>query len=102
MRCAGGTLYSALEQRPGTTTVMSDRTYEVRVTGLVPTQDLLDEMGDVEIAEHEIRTVLSGRFPDQAALYEFLHRLRAFGLEVVEVRRVHDPAESPAGRGEER
>ena len=26
---------------------MADRTYEVRVTGLVPTQDLLDELGDV-------------------------------------------------------
>lgn len=102
MRCAGGTLYSALERTLGTTTVMPDRTYEVRVTGLVPTQDLLDEMGDVEIAEHEVRTVLSGRFPDQAALYEFLHRLRALGLEVVEVRRVHDPTESAAARGEER
>jgi hypothetical protein len=67
---------------------MSDRTYEVRVTGLVPTKELIAELGDVEIAEHEMRTVLSGRFPDQAALYGFLHRLRAYGLEVVEVRRV--------------
>ena len=67
---------------------MSDRTYEIRVTGLVPTQDLLDELGDVETAEHEFRTVLSGRFADQAALYGFIHRLRAYGLEVVEVRRV--------------
>ena len=67
---------------------MSDRTYEIRVTGLVPTQALLDELGDVETAEHEFRTVLSGRFADQAALYGFIHRLRAYGLEVVEVRRV--------------
>jgi hypothetical protein len=67
---------------------MPDRTYEVRVTGLVPTRDLLQELGDVGIAEHELRTVLSGRFPDQAALYGFLNRLRAYGLEVVEVRRV--------------
>lgn len=72
---------------------MSDRTYEVRVTGLVPTQELLSELGDVEIAEHELRTVLSGRFADQAALYGFLHRLRAFGLEVVEVRRIASPDE---------
>jgi hypothetical protein len=80
---------------------MAERTYEVRVTGLVPTQDLLDELGDVEIAEHEVRTVLSARFPDQAALYGFLHRLRAFGLEVVEVRRLPSaerPAEPPAER----
>ena len=75
---------------------MSDRTYEIRVTGLVSTQDLLDELGDVDVAEHEFRTVLSGRFPDQAALYGFLHRLRAYGLEVVEVRRVPSGGE-PTG-----
>ena len=67
---------------------MSDRTYEVRVNGLVPTEGLLEELRDVEIAEHEFRTVLSGRFVDQAELYAFLNKLRAHGLEVVEVRRV--------------
>jgi len=67
---------------------MPDRTYEVRITGLVPTEELLEELGDVEIAEHEFRTVLLARLPDQAALYGFLHRLRAYGLEVVEVRRM--------------
>lgn len=79
---------------------MSDRTYEVRVTGPLPSQDLLDELGDVVVAERELRTVLSGRFVDQAALYEFLHRLRAYGLEVVEVRRVHT-AEPAANEREE-
>jgi hypothetical protein len=72
---------------------MADRNYEIRVTGLVPTEELLAELGDVDIAEHELRTVLSGRFTDQAALYGFLHRLRAFGLEVVEVRRIAQPDE---------
>jgi hypothetical protein len=67
---------------------MADRTYEIRLTGLVPTEELLDEVGEVEVVEHEFRTVLSGRFADQAALHGFLHRLRAYGLEVVEVRRV--------------
>lgn len=66
---------------------MARRTYEIRLSGLVPTDDLLDELGDVEIAEHEVRTVLSGRFADQAELHGFLVRLRSFGLEVVEVRR---------------
>lgn len=64
------------------------RSYEIRVAGLVPTAELLREMGDVEIVEHEFRTVVSGVFPDQAALYGFLQRLRSYGLEVVEVRRV--------------
>lgn len=67
---------------------MEERAYEVRVAGLVHTEDLLDELSDVEVAEHEFRTVLTGHFADQAALHGFLHRLRAFGLEVVEVRRV--------------
>lgn len=89
---------------------MDERAYEVRVAGLVPTQDLLDELGDVEVAEHEFRTVLTGHFADQAALHGFLHRLRAFGLEVVEVRRVaapeaqsdvpDSPDVAPAGRDE--
>jgi hypothetical protein len=79
---------------------MSDRTYEVRVTGLVPTKDLIAELGDVEVAEHEMRTVLSGRFADQAALYGFLHRLRAYGLEVVEVRRVPTTEEPEPESGE--
>lgn len=74
---------------------MTQRTYEVRVTGLVPTQDLLDELGDVEVARHEMRTVISGRFDDQAALYGFLHLLRAHGLEVVEVRRVPTATPEP-------
>jgi hypothetical protein len=85
---------------------MEERAYEVRVAGLVQTQDLLDELNDVEVAEHEFRTVLTGHFADQAALHGFLHRLRAFGLEVVEVRRVSTsdqaqpgPATDEAGAG---
>jgi hypothetical protein len=73
---------------------MPDRTYEVRITGLVPTEELLEELGDVEIAEHEFRTVLLARLPDQAALFGFLNRLRAYGLEVVEVRRMPSDEDS--------
>ncbi len=67
---------------------MGDRTYEVRISGLVPTEELLDQLGDVRVAEHELRTVLTGRFADQAELYAFLNLLRSYGLEVIEVRRV--------------
>ncbi len=47
-----------------------------------------------------MRTVLTGRFADQADLYGFLHRLRSYGLQVVEVRRVplaetSEPSEPP-------
>ena len=92
----------------------ADRTYEVRITGLVAPQVLVD-LPDVEVATQELRTVLRGEFEDQAALYGFLHQLRALGLEVVEVRRVsaagkdlpadpagttHDPGEGRPGTTE--
>jgi hypothetical protein len=67
---------------------MARRTYEIRLSGLVPTDELIEDVGDIDVAEHELRTVLSGTFADQAELHGFLNRLRAFGLEVVEVRRV--------------
>ena len=73
---------------------MPERTFEIRLSGLVPTEYLLAQVGNVDVAEQELRTVLSGRFVDQAELHGFLHRLEALGLEVVEVRRV------PAGPGE--
>lgn len=64
------------------------QSYEVRLNGLVPTRSLIEQLDGVEAAQHEVRTVVTGSFADQAALYSFLHRLRAFGLEVVEVHRV--------------
>ena len=82
---------------------MTEHTYEVRVTGLLPTTEVLDELGEVELAGHDVSTVLSGRFDDQAALSAFLRRLRAHGLEVLEIRRVLDgddddePEQAPTG-----
>jgi hypothetical protein len=66
---------------------MGAPTYEVRLDGEVPAS-VLDQLADVNLAKLELRTVLTGDFEDQAALYGFLHRLRDFGLSVVEVRRV--------------
>lgn len=67
---------------------MADRNYEVRINGLVPTAELVEELRDVRVVEHELRTVLSTSFEDQAELYAFLNLLRSYGLEIVEVRRV--------------
>lgn len=78
---------------------MTEHTYEVRVTGLLPTTEVLEDLGEVEMAGHDITTVLSGRFEDQAALSAFLRRLRAHGLEVLEIRRVledEEPDKAPA------
>ena len=62
----------------------------MRVAGLVSRDDLaaeLDELDGPSAVEHEVCTVLSGTFPDQAALHGFLHALRARRLQVVRVRR---------------
>jgi hypothetical protein len=65
---------------------MAEATYEIRVAGAVPEQDLRD-MGAVTLAVDQVNTVLYG-IPDQSALYGLLARLQALGIEVVEVRRM--------------
>jgi hypothetical protein len=65
---------------------MVEATYEIRVAGAVPEQDLRD-MGAVTLSVDQVNTVLYG-IPDQSALYGLLARLRALGIEVVEVRRI--------------
>ena len=81
--------------------LMTARSYEVRVNGLLPTEEIVDSLRDVEVVEHEFRTVLSGRFADQAALYGFLNLLRSYGLEVVEVRRVPTAADGDEAAAED-
>jgi hypothetical protein len=75
-----------------------ERVFEVSIKGLVPAA-LLANLGDVEVASQEMRTVLTGQFRDQAEVYGFLERLRAYALEVVEVRRIErePPDESAKG-----
>jgi hypothetical protein len=77
--------------------------YEIRVAGAVPEEDL-EDMGAVLSAPDQVSTVLYG-VSDESALYGLLARLRALGIEVVEVRRVHEPMaagtnESVSGPGE--
>lgn len=68
---------------------MVDATYEVRVADPVPEQDLRD-MRAVTVAVDQVNTVIYS-IPNQAALYGLLARLRALGIEVIEVRRVLEP-----------
>ncbi|MFF0341821.1 hypothetical protein [Kribbella sp. NPDC004875] len=75
---------------------MADATYEIRVAGAVPDQDLQD-MGAETLAVDQVNTVVYG-IPDQSALYGLLARLRALGIEVIEVRRVLDPPSSSTER----
>ena len=75
---------------------MPSHNYEVRVSGPLDEIEHLDELGVVRSVDREITTSLTGSFEDQDALSAFLRRLRALGLEVVEIRRVADVE----GRGE--
>ena len=70
--------------------------YEIRVAGLVPPEDLTD-LDDVLVAKQELRTVLTGSFEDQAALHGFLERIRALGLDLLEVRSLPEPDDPGPG-----
>lgn len=60
--------------------------YEIRVSGVLPPEALLDfECLD---SLQEVETVLHGPLPDQAALHGLLARLETFGAQVLEVHRL--------------
>jgi hypothetical protein len=66
----------------------SDPIFEVSISGVVPPAVLAELGDDVEASSQEMRTVLTGHFRDQSDVHGFLLRLRAYALEVVEVRRI--------------
>jgi hypothetical protein len=63
--------------------------YEIRVAGILPPEALLDFERLTAVVE-PVETVLHGPLSDQAALHGLLARLETFGVQVIEVRRVHD------------
>lgn len=72
---------------------MAPTTYEIRISGTLP-EDVAAEFGDVQVMATAVSTVLSGDLADQAALLGLLARLRALGLDVLEVRRILAVAET--------
>ena len=65
--------------------------YEIRVVGVVPPEVLLD-FERLTASIEPVETVLHGPLRDQAALHGLLARLETFGVEVMEIRRLHqDP-----------
>ena len=65
--------------------------YEIRVRGRL-TDSLLTAFEGMQASVEPVETVLHGPVQDQAALYGLLDRIQALGLELVEVRRLPDPA----------
>jgi hypothetical protein len=63
--------------------------YEIRVTGVLPPEALLD-FDRLTASVEPVETVVHGPLQDQAALNGLLARLEAFGIQVIEVRRTHE------------
>ena len=71
--------------------------YEIRVTGVLPPEALLD-FGRLTASVEPVETVLHGPIQDQAALNGLLARLETFGVQVLEIRRLQDRDPPPAER----
>ena len=69
--------------------------YEIRVSGVLPPEALLD-FDRLSASVEPVETVLHGPIRDQAALNGLLARLEAFGVEVLEIRRLH--GQGPRGQ----
>jgi hypothetical protein len=63
--------------------------YEIRVTGVLPPEALLD-FGRLTASVEPVETVLHGPIQDQAALNGLLARLETFGVQILEIRRLQD------------
>jgi hypothetical protein len=64
--------------------------YEIRVVGVLPPEALID-FERLTASVEPVETVLHGPLRDQAALNGLLARLQTFGVQVLEVRRLHAP-----------
>ena len=71
--------------------------YEIRVSGVLPPEALLD-FDRLTASVEPVETVVHGARQDQAALNGLLARLEAFGVQVIEVRRLHEKDQA-AGEG---
>ncbi len=75
--------------------------YEIRVVGVVPPEALLD-FEPLTASVEPVETGLHRPIRDQAALHGLLARLETFGIQVMEVRRLHhgDPSASGGHSGD--
>lgn len=69
--------------------------YEIRIAGRLD-EKTAAEFADLEVAVRGSVTVIRGEF-DQASLHGLLERIRFFGLDLLEARRVRG---SPADRAD--
>jgi hypothetical protein len=72
--------------------------YEIRVAGVLPPEALLD-FDRLSASVEPVETFVHGPIQDQAALHGLLARLESFGVEVMEVRRLHEKNPSAEEKG---
>ncbi len=70
--------------------------YEIRVTGVLPPEALLD-FDRLTASVEPVETVVHGPLRDQAALNGLLARLEVFGVQVLEIRRLQDRDSAEGG-----
>ena len=68
---------------------MTSSSYEIRIIGILPPEALLD-FEDLVASVEPVETVVHGQIRDQAALHGLLARLEMLGVQVQEVRRLHE------------
>ena len=74
---------------------MTSPYYEIRVAGVLPPEALLD-FERLTASVEPVETVVHGQLRDQAALHGLLARLQTYGVEVLEVRRLHEQQPGPS------
>lgn len=73
---------------------MRETTYEIRVRGRVSSA-ALERLEGLQGGPGAVETVLRGPLRDQAELHGVLDRIKALGLELVEVRRLREEDPHP-------
>ncbi|WP_433788886.1 hypothetical protein [Actinoplanes sp. CA-252034] len=74
---------------------MPEATYQVRVSGAIP-DELLVELRDLTVSVEPPETVLHGSLPDQSAVVGLISRIHGLGLRLIEVRRLPAPEDPGA------
>jgi hypothetical protein len=73
--------------------------YEIRVSGVLPPEALLD-FEYLTASVERVKTVLCGELADLAALQRLLARLDTFGARVLQVHRAHQHRGPARGSGQ--
>jgi hypothetical protein len=75
--------------------------YEIRIKGRL-SESLLGAFEGLTATVEPVETVLHGPVQDQSSLHGLLDRIQSLGLELVEIRRLPEPADEGTAELEHR